>query len=262
MKKKEAVEKLTAWLLSQVGYHESGDNNTVYADTDYDTSLYGFDMHGAPWCDFFVDFAFIKCFGYDAGTAMTYQRPSGSAACEISANYYKDNKAYFQTPEVGDQVFFYCYGGINHTGVVVDVLPATIVTVEGNSGDAVQKNTYYKSNPTIAGYGRPNWSILEEENEEEPEDLGDIVHPKKRRNHVCLQQGDGIRNPLPRVRAWQNHLIEWGFGIEADGEFGPITEEATRAWQELAKNEYGADVEINGVVDTDDWEEIILVPVE
>lgn len=253
----DAKQKLLAWLYSQLGYHESGDNNTKYADADYDTRLYGFDMHGQPWCDYFVDYAFIHCFGYDIGTAMTYQHPNGSAACRISAEYYKNNKAFFNRPEVGDQIFFYSGGDINHTGIVVEVTNATVTTIEGNSSDSVKKNTYYLTDNSIAGYGRPNWSLVEDE--EEP--LTELGQQTNLRTYFHLEKGDGMNDPKPQVKAWQIFLNAWGYGIEPDGEFGDLTHAATTMWQKKCKEVYGGDVEVNGIVDEDDWLEIVKVPI-
>ncbi len=42
-----------------------------------------------------------------------------------------------------------------------------------------------------------------------------------------LKQGD----KGPRVREWQEFLIKVGYGIKADGDFGPKTHEATKLFQ-------------------------------
>jgi hypothetical protein len=93
---------------------------------------------------------------------MTYQRMGeGSALCRQSAQYYKDNGAFFQTPEIGDQAFFFSAGDINHTGIVVRVDGGSVHTVEGNSSDSVAERVYSVNDSNrIAGYGRPNWSIV------------------------------------------------------------------------------------------------------
>lgn len=254
-----AKQKLIAWLNSQLGYHELPDNNTKYADTDVDTKLYGFDMHNAPWCDYFVDFAFIQCFGFEKGAAMTYQQPNGSALCSASAGYYKQNCAWYPTPEIGDQIFFYYSGDINHTGIVVDITSSYITTIEGNSSDSVKKNQYRLNDNSIAGYGRPKWSLVECECEESADEENDVPI-QHRRTYFHLERGDGMNNPIPQVKAWQILLNAWGYGLEADGEFGDQTYASTLAWQELCKETYCGDVEVNGAVDEDDWIEIIKIP--
>ena len=263
---KSAKQKLIDWCKSQVGYHEGYDGSNKYADGQWDVKLYGFSAISVPWCDVFVDAAYIACFGFDDATAMTYQQPHGYAACSLSADAYKRNGAFYDIPEVGDQIFFYSGNGINHTGIVIEVRNDTIVCVEGNFADKVARTQYNIPNKMIAGYGRPNWAVVAEpESFETPVDYGevldefDIIHPEHRRTYQHLQYGDGIGMPLAPVRAWQSLLQCWGYALDADGEFGFDTENATRQWQQRAQ-EIGADVEINGIVDEDDWIEIINLP--
>lgn len=277
----KAKQKLVDWCRSQIGYHEGYDGSNKYADGDWDTKLYGFPAGKVPWCDVFVDAAYIACFNYDPATAMTYQRPSGYAACSLSAAAYKRNGAFYMTPEVGDQIFFFYGGEINHTGIVIEVHDDIIVCVEGNFADSVCRTQYkwrekMQSNAdgNIAGFGRPNWSVVAEPESTASDDTDDgiddtieseefdIVHPTFRRTYLHLEYGDGNGNPLPQVKAWQNLLLCWGYDIGqygADGEFGLDTDNATRQWQKYVKDR-GGDVEVNGVVDEDDWIEIINLP--
>ena len=267
----EAKDKLVDWCRSQIGYHEGYDGSNKYADGQWDTKLYGFSALQVPWCDVFVDAAYISCFGFTDATAMTYQQPSGYAACSLSADAYKRNGAFYTRPEIGDQIFFFSGGGINHTGIVIEVNGENIVCVEGNYSDSVCRTQYKYNDKMIAGYGRPNWAVVAE-----PESIGqdenfvdefDNVHPDHRRAYLHLQYGDGLESkgykPSPAVKAWQNLLLCWGIyvgGSGADGEFGFDTQNATRQWQQKAQ-EIGADVEVNGIVDEDDWKAIIFVEV-
>lgn len=247
----EAKDKLLAWLKSQLGYHEICDNNTKYADSSIDTDLYGFDMHGQPWCDYFVDYAFIYNFGYELGTKMTYQCPNGSAACAISARYYKDNNVFYNYPEVGDQIFFYYGGDINHTGIVIAFDSQYVTTIEGNSSDSVQENRYYITDRSIAGYGRPNWNLLgksEEYFNESVESNGES------NDKLVLQYGRGLNNPDPLVSAWQSLLVNLGFYKSTqskfkfiDGEFGKDTELYTKVFQEYFN------LPDNGIVNKENW---------
>ena len=268
----KAKQKLVDWCRSQIGYHEGYDGSNKYADGQWDVKLYGFSAGTVPWCDVFVDAAYIACFNYDPATAMTYQRPSGFAACSLSADAYKRNGAFYREPEVGDQIFFFYGGAINHTGIVVEVHGDTIVCVEGNYSDSVCRTQYkWKGDNIIAGFGRPNWSVVAEPESTASDDTDDgiddtieseefdIVHPTFRRTYLHLEYGDGIGMPIAQVRAWQALLQCWGYVLDADGEFGLDTDNATRQWQKYVKDR-GGDVEVNGVVDEDDWIEIINVP--
>lgn len=269
MTEQTAKRKLVDWCKSQIGYHEGYDGSNKYADGQWDVKLYGFSAINVPWCDVFVDAAYIACFGYNDATAMTYQQPSGYAACTLSADAYKRNGAFYQTPEVGDQIFFFVGGGINHTGIVIEVNGGNIVCVEGNYSDSVMRTQYKVGDRNIAGYGRPNWKIVVDElvpNQNTFDDVDDaqfdIIHPTHRRTFLHLEYGDGVGNPLPQVYAWQNLLLCWGYDLGragADGEYGLDTENVTRQWQREAI-ETGLDVEVNGVVDEDDWIAIINIP--
>lgn len=159
MTKQQAVDKLLDWLNKQVGYKETPDNVNKYAEyLDSLEHIYNGKKNGFPWCDIFVDCGFIQCFGEADGLKMIYQplRSLGAGA-EFSAKYYKEHKAFYHTPEVGDQIF---YGNFDHTGMVVNVTGKTIVTIEGNYNNKVVKRTIKRSSSEIAGYGRPDWDIV------------------------------------------------------------------------------------------------------
>lgn len=101
--------------------------------------------------------------------------------------------------------------------------------------------------------------------EESEQPQFDIIHAKDPKAFMHLELGDGCRargnSPHPAIKAWQYLLMCWGFDLGhygADGEFGNDTLKATKEWQQFAK-EHGADVEVNGVVDEDDWKAIINV---
>lgn len=222
MTEQEAKNKLVAWALAQVGYSEGANNWNKYAPKW--TEAGGWNAQNQPWCDIFVDCGFIECFGIDLASRLTYQPKGGfSALCSASANFYKQNGAWFTTPSVGDQVFFNVSGGINHTGIVVGVSGGVVTTVEGNSSDAVRRNSYGVSSTYIAGFGRPNWKIFEEGSEEEkpaPEPSADTCEINV--ELPIIKFGDVSM----WVKVMQTLLISRGFSCGwygADGEFGAET---------------------------------------
>lgn len=152
----EAKQKLVNLAKAQVGYREGTNNYNKYAEDPRISQLYGWNVQNQPWCCTFVNWCFLNAFG-TIGGQMTY---GGSAACANQANLYKNNGAFTQSPAVGDQIFFYSGGGINHTGIVVEVSGSVIRTVEGNYSDKVSLCTYGTNNSIIAGYGRPKWSLV------------------------------------------------------------------------------------------------------
>ena len=155
----EAKHALITTAKNEIGYHEGDNNYNKYAVGM--SRYYGWDVQNQPYCDIFTDWCFIKTFGGDAAAKMTYQSIGAfSALCRTSAQYFKNNNAWSSTPELGAVVFFYYDGAINHQGIVVEISGGVIYTVEGNSSDMVRSNAYATSNPAIAGYGIPNWSIV------------------------------------------------------------------------------------------------------
>lgn len=238
MTAEEAKRKLCLWAEEQIGYHEGGGNNNKYADTPGLPEMYGWNPQNQPWCDVFVDAGFIECFGVENACRMTYQpMGGGSALCKQSAQYYKDAGAWSSRPEVGDQIFFYASGDINHTGIVVRVVGGSVVTVEGNSSDQVAERCYSTGDSKIAGYGRPNWAAVEGKDLPTPVNepvADDVAEPDKPRHYELsfpyLSKGNTGDAVWVVQTLLQAHNISCGqYG--ADKDFGTDTELAVRQFQ-------------------------------
>lgn len=69
-----------------------------------------------------------------------------------------------QFPKMGDVVTFDWDGGgwADHIGFVEKVENNTITTIEGNSNEAVRRNTFAWNDKRIKGYARPKYSIISE----------------------------------------------------------------------------------------------------
>lgn len=157
----QAKSNLIALAATNIGYKEGSNNWNKFASNTDLQKMYGWNPQNQPWCDIFVDVCFIECFGLEKACAMTFQPVGrGSALCSASANYYKNNNAWFTSPESGDQAFFYSGGKINHTGIVESVSGNTITVIEGNTSDMVARRTYTIGNSYIAGYGRPKYALV------------------------------------------------------------------------------------------------------
>ncbi len=167
MTQKEIIDRVVSIALEQVGTVETpkGSNVNKYAKFFDDLRKQGIDIYngakqGASWCDIFADYIYIQATSIEVGPKMIYQPLNGcGAGCKFSAGYYRNNKAFYAAPEVGDQIFFGEKGKETHTGIVVKVTDKMVYTVEGNTDDQVKAKSYQKSNKNIAGYGRPNWSL-------------------------------------------------------------------------------------------------------
>lgn len=178
-----AIEKLLAVAEAEVGYLEKASGQMLYEKTanagSANYTKYGYEMHKlypttmdypAAWCDAFVDWCFVQAFGAEAAQKMLHRFDDYTVN---SAGYYKNNKEWYSSPKVGDQIFFTdSRGGICHTGLVYKVESNRVYTVEGNTsgasgvianGGGVCKKSYATNYSRIAGYGRPKYSLVESE---------------------------------------------------------------------------------------------------
>ena len=264
MNKNEAIAKLVNCAKSQVGYLEkrsnaqlddktanAGSNNWNKYARDIDNKypeFYNGKKNGYSWCDIFVDWLFIECFGYEKALKMLYQpTKSTGAGCSYSAGFYRAHGAFYRKPQVGDQVFFGDYGNEGHTGIVVAVNGNIITTVEGNTsggygvesnGDGVYLKKYNTSTQYIPGFGRPNWEVVSSNvgNEE----VTDTV------NYPIIKLGSKGSD----VKKAQQLLIAKGYSCGtagADGDFGAGTYNAVKKFQ--ADNGLEAD----GIVGAKTW---------
>ena len=174
-----AIEKLIEVATNEVGYIEKKNANSLYDKTanagNANYTKYGYEMnklcpstmdYPAAWCDCFVDWCFVKAFGKDIAMKMLHKFDDYTVN---SAGYYKNNKEWYKTPKVGDQIFFTnANGGICHTGIVYAVDNTNVHTIEGNTssesgvvanGGCVRKKSYKLTYDRIAGYGRPNYAL-------------------------------------------------------------------------------------------------------
>ena len=264
MTKKEAIAKLVNCAKNQIGYPEkrsnaqlddktanAGSNNWNKYARDIDNkypNFYNGKKNGYDWCDIFTDWLFIECFGYENALKMLYQpTKSAGAGCKYSANYYRAHNAFYQQPQVGDQVFFGDYGNEGHTGIVVAVSGNIITTVEGNTsggygvesnGDGVYLKKYNISTQYIPGFGRPNWGVVSSDDGNE-EGSVTVSYPTIK-----------LGSKGPDVKKAQKLLIAKGYSCGAagaDGDFGAGTYNAVKKFQ--AANGLEAD----GIVGANTW---------
>ena len=103
---------------------------------------------------------------------MSYQGKAGSASCTTSRGYFKNNNAFYTTPQVGDQIFFWDdkKTRVCHTGLVIGLDSSYIYTAEGNTssakgvvpnGGCVRLKKYSRSYGRLAGFGRPKYSSVQ-----------------------------------------------------------------------------------------------------
>lgn len=223
------------------------------------------------WCDVFVDWCFLKTFGYDMAIRLlcTKERSCG-AGCIESARYYRNKKQFYREPKVGDQIFFGTTGNETHTGIVVAVTSSTVTTIEGNTSDEagvvpnggmVCQKQYPRNKSYIVGYGRPDYTLVTEvlvNNDkplvEEPEKpaVSKETAAKGAEETVevamkTLKKG----SKGAQVKTLQCLLI-MKFDIScgdsgADGDFGANTDKAVRAFQKKKG------LAVDGICGKDTW---------
>ena len=172
----KAAETLINIARAEVGYLEKKSNKDLDSKTanagssnytKYARDLYP-SLQGQAWCDMFVDWCFVQAFG----KVQARQLIGGgfSAYTPTSAQYYKDKGRWQTSPKPGDQIFFRNTVRICHTGIVTRVTSDRVHTIEGNTsgssgvianGGGVFEKSYDLAYSKIAGFGRPDWSMVE-----------------------------------------------------------------------------------------------------
>ena len=251
------ASKIIELAMAEVGYLEKASNKnldsktgnagsgnyTKYArDIDAIPHFYNGAKQGHPWCDVFYDWLFVKLYGPENAKKILCQ-PSDScgASCTWSHRYMRAKNRVFETPQVGDQIFFRTKAGvIHHTGLVYKVDKSSVYTIEGNTsseagvvdnGGSVAKKKYSLNSTVIAGYGRPFYDAEPEKPEEQPEDK-----PEEKKEDTFTMEMRLLKKGCKGedVRSLQILLIGRGFNCGstgADGDFGTATHKAVVAFQ-------------------------------
>jgi len=224
------LQRLIDTALNEVGYLEKASNKDLYSKTanagkkNYtkyakEMSVFspGIYANGYAWCDTFVDWCFVKAYG-DKAKELIH---GWSAYTPTSASYYKQHGQWHTSPKIGDQVFFKdASGTICHTGIVYKVDGGNVYTVEGNTsyasgvvanGGGVAKKSYPKDYNRIAGYGRPDYSM--------------VVNPKKK-------EETKVYNSVNDCPDWAKPYVQTAVNngyIKGDGN-GNINLDDTKIW--------------------------------
>lgn len=232
-----SLAKVLELANSQIGYRESGNN-----DTKYNHDLGTIDgTYGYPWCQSFQSWL-QKHAGGVSGT--DYPR---TASCFQAVSWFKSHKRFSQTPHVGDMVF-YGPGGSTHVELVTKVGPDYITTIGGNTsgslggryfnGDGVYKKNVSRSSDRIYGYGSPVYGVPVSVPSLPKPLPAPVVKPKPASPAVpsgspLIRRGQSGA----RVKALQAALNAYYQPIPklvVDGDFGPATEGVLKRFQKFA----------------------------
>ena len=126
-----------------LGFHERGENGNPFS------AFFG--RGPEAWCADFVSYCYTKA-GKKLNQSYT---PTLLSMLKQNGTYTRNN------PKPGDIIMFDWHPGTGptaeHTGIVEKVFRRNgrlyVQTIEGNSGDAVRRNTYAVGDSRIAGFG-------------------------------------------------------------------------------------------------------------
>lgn len=233
-----AIDKVLSIAEQQVGYLQKKSNSNLDSKTanagSNNYTKYGRDLVqwvGSPyginyqWCDQFVDWCFIKAFGKDLAKKML---GGWSAYTPTSAQYFKNMKRWYSSPQRGDQIFFKNSQRICHTGLVYQVSGGYVYTIEGNTsgangvisnGGGVCKKKYAIGNTRIAGYGRADYSLAEPKKEETPK----VTVPSVANAVYRLYNPNSGEHFYTRSRNEAQNLVNVGWKYEGVGWKAPST---------------------------------------
>lgn len=188
----DPIEKVLSIARAEIGYLEKSGSSQLDSKTanagkknwtkyarDLDAlKVYDGPKNGYPWCAVFDFWCLVRAFGLETALEMTGQRLGGyGAGCTALAGYYRAAGRFRKSaPQPGDQIFFTKDDGKTffHTGLVERVEAGKVYTIEGNTssaagvvdnGGAVRDKSYSLTYNKIGGYGRPDYSLVKEEDE-------------------------------------------------------------------------------------------------
>lgn len=241
------LEKETNAQLDDKTANAGDENRTKYACDLDAVNFYNGKKQGVAWCDTFVDWSYFTAYGLEAALKLTCQAlGSAGAGCRYSRSYYKKKGQLFDTPEPGDQVFFWPKdrsdpNAVQHTGLVYAVDDTYVYTVEGNTsgangvvwnGGGVCKKKYKLNYNRLAGFGRPDWdmdgvvegstSSSSSSNTAKVYKLGDRTLSKGSKGDDVKELQEAL-NKLPCIVT----------KLEVDGDFGTNTARAVYNFQTI-----------------------------
>lgn len=193
---------------------------------------------GYEWCA-----AAVSRWLSDGGVNDLYgdiQFSNGVAKTDLIADHFQGLGRYDMNAQKGDLVLFDGSTGdegVDHIGLVtgVNLENGTFSTIEGNASDMVEANEYSLTDSIIDGFAHPNY---------EPLEAGPLGYPGYSLEYVegspILHNGD--------TKHWQEKMQELGYDIEADGEYGPLSADVTRQFQQ------DRGLVASGIVDQETWD--------
>ena len=201
-----------------------------------------------PWCCAFVVAMFVQCNASDIIPCY--------AACDQMIHTFKAwGRWKNRSAEVhaGD-IIFYDWNGdssSDHVGIVVQNRFGELSVIEGNKSDTVAYRTISNASPQIVGYGVPNYEGSDG-NGSSVNSTGGISDLDKNYINTLPLLFKGCKNVFVKVLQL---LLNYygGCELDIDGDFGPRTYNAVKAYQKVNK------IEVDGVVGRETWTYLLIL---
>lgn len=131
--------------IVQIALSQEGNGGDIY------WRWYGFGSR-VEWCACFVSWCAEQCGYIENGMFPKFSLCSEGVKWFDSRGQFRDGS---YVPAAGDIIFFDWGndGTIDHVGIVENVADGQVNTIEGNSGDRCQRQSYSVGNSYIYGYG-------------------------------------------------------------------------------------------------------------
>lgn len=177
------VDEMIKLAQSQVGYAETGNNHTKYAQY-FDTPIskggpypwFNGKKQNVAWCAIFICWLFVmvleKILGSPDKVRQWLKFPKPADNCAAGCPYlwqYLVNRGWKVDKtkgKAGDIIFF--NAKCTHVGIIEKVENGKYYTIEGNKGNKVARGTYAFNSSSIYGLCRPDYSSIEPKPEPTP----------------------------------------------------------------------------------------------
>ena len=151
----------------QVGYKETGKNDTKYARF-FDVEAWQWfntKKQGAEWCAIFICWLFAQDETLGQKQALSFlgcpaPKNNAAAGCGYLYDYMKAKgyKSDIKNVKPGDIVFFKSGSKCSHVGIAESVSNGKVITIEGNKDNQVKRVTHNISSNIYFGVMSPDWS--------------------------------------------------------------------------------------------------------
>lgn len=184
----------------QLGYKETGNNHTKYANY-FDVAAWQWfntKKQGAEWCAIFVCWLFCQNEILGPKQALTFLGcPSPKNNCAAGVPYFFDylkNKGYKVDKSKGQPGDIIVLNNKKHIGIIEKVENGSYITIEGNKGNYVAHGSYKITSSYISGVFHPKWEnahFFEDPKQDKEKDFDNMCIALARR---CIRGdfGNGI----------------------------------------------------------------------